>query len=155
MTWNDDRDGIASVCQTYSTRRFRIADALMDVPKGLGPDLTVVVHFAVQVVGVRNGLVRLGIEAPPEVKVLRGELQPQEAGQPPREARDLRQVSDSSALGPMVDEVLTENPGPVEQFRGGKEGALNALVGHVMKKTRGSANPKIVQELLRERLSAP
>src|SRR5438270_4284391 len=71
------------------------------------------------------------------------------------DARDLRQVSDSSALGPMVDEVLTENPGPVEQFRGGKEGALNALVGQVMKKTRGSANPKIVQELLRERLSAP
>jgi len=52
------------------------------------------IRTAVQVVGVRNGLVRLGIEAPPEVKVLRGELQPQEAGQPPREARDLRQVKD-------------------------------------------------------------
>jgi carbon storage regulator CsrA len=52
------------------------------------------IRVAVQVVGVRNGLVRLGIEAPPEVKVLRGELQPQEAGQPPQEAQNLRPVND-------------------------------------------------------------
>jgi aspartyl-tRNA(Asn)/glutamyl-tRNA(Gln) amidotransferase subunit B len=67
--------------------------------------------------------------------------------------RGLKQVSDTSSLEPVIDEVIAENPGPVEQFRGGKEGALNALVGQVMKKTRGSANPKLVQELLRERLS--
>jgi aspartyl-tRNA(Asn)/glutamyl-tRNA(Gln) amidotransferase subunit B len=67
--------------------------------------------------------------------------------------RGLKQVSDTSSLEPVIDEVVAENPGPVEQFRGGKEGALNALVGQVMKKTRGSANPKLVQELLRERLS--
>jgi aspartyl-tRNA(Asn)/glutamyl-tRNA(Gln) amidotransferase subunit B len=53
----------------------------------------------------------------------------------------------------MIDEVIAENPGPVEQFRKGKEGALNALVGQVMKKTRGSANPKVAQDLLRQRLS--
>ena len=41
----------------------------------------------------------------------------------------------------------------MEQFRGGKEGALNALVGQVMKKSGGSANPKLVHELLRPRLS--
>jgi aspartyl-tRNA(Asn)/glutamyl-tRNA(Gln) amidotransferase subunit B len=67
--------------------------------------------------------------------------------------RGLKQVSDTSSLEPVVDEVIEENPGPVELFRGGKEGALNALVGQVMRKTRGSANPKLVQELLRERLS--
>jgi aspartyl-tRNA(Asn)/glutamyl-tRNA(Gln) amidotransferase subunit B len=69
------------------------------------------------------------------------------------EAKGLRQVSDSAALDGIIDQVLAENPGPAEQFRGGKEGALNALVGHVMKKTRGAANPKLAADLLRARLS--
>ena len=53
----------------------------------------------------------------------------------------------------MIDEVIATNPAPVEQFRNGKEGALNALVGQVMKKTKGAANPKLAGELLRARLS--
>ena len=68
-------------------------------------------------------------------------------------AKSLRQVSDTDALTSLIDEVIAENPGPVEQFGKGKEGALNALVGQVMKKTRGSANPKVAQDLLRQRLS--
>jgi aspartyl-tRNA(Asn)/glutamyl-tRNA(Gln) amidotransferase subunit B len=68
------------------------------------------------------------------------------------EAEGLRQVSDTGALEVVVDHVLAENPGPAEQFRNGKEGALNALVGHVMKKTKGSANPKVAADLLRARL---
>jgi aspartyl-tRNA(Asn)/glutamyl-tRNA(Gln) amidotransferase subunit B len=71
------------------------------------------------------------------------------------EDRGLSQVSDTSALDGVIDEVIAENPGPVEQFRGGKDGALNALVGQVMKKTRGAANPQLVGDLLRDRLSAP
>ena len=71
------------------------------------------------------------------------------------ERRGLRQVVDSSALGAWVDEAIAENPGPVEQFRGGKEAALNAVLGQVMKKSGGSANPKAVRELLLERLSGP
>ncbi|HEX9313382.1 MAG TPA: Asp-tRNA(Asn)/Glu-tRNA(Gln) amidotransferase subunit GatB [Actinomycetota bacterium] len=69
------------------------------------------------------------------------------------EERGLRQVSDTSALDAVIEEAIAENPGPVEQFRKGKEGAINALVGHVMKKTRGSANPQVAADLLRERLS--
>jgi aspartyl-tRNA(Asn)/glutamyl-tRNA(Gln) amidotransferase subunit B len=69
------------------------------------------------------------------------------------EERGLRQVSDASALEGVIDEVISENPGPAEQFRKGKEGALNALVGQVMKKTRGAANPGLAGELLRQRLS--
>ncbi len=65
----------------------------------------------------------------------------------------LRQVSDAGALAAMVDEVISENPGPVEQFRGGKEGIVGFLVGQVMKRSGGSANPKVVSDLLRERLS--
>jgi len=69
------------------------------------------------------------------------------------EARGLRQVTDASALEAWVDEAIAENPGPVEQFRGGKEGILGFLVGQVMKKSGGSANPKLVNELLRERIA--
>jgi aspartyl-tRNA(Asn)/glutamyl-tRNA(Gln) amidotransferase subunit B len=68
-------------------------------------------------------------------------------------AKGLRQVSDASALEGVIDEVIAENPGPADQFRNGKEGALNALVGQVMKKTRGAANPKLAADLLRQRLA--
>ncbi|MGH2723851.1 MAG: Asp-tRNA(Asn)/Glu-tRNA(Gln) amidotransferase subunit GatB [Actinomycetota bacterium] len=79
------------------------------------------------------------------------------ARRPPRqivEERGLAQISDAAALGSVIDEVVAENPGPVEQFRGGKEGVIGFLVGQVMKKTGGAANPQEAQRLLRERLSS-
>jgi aspartyl-tRNA(Asn)/glutamyl-tRNA(Gln) amidotransferase subunit B len=66
----------------------------------------------------------------------------------------LAQISDESALLAMVDEVIAENPGPVEQFRGGKEGVIGFLVGQLMKKSKGAANPQEAQRLLHERLSS-
>jgi aspartyl-tRNA(Asn)/glutamyl-tRNA(Gln) amidotransferase subunit B len=69
------------------------------------------------------------------------------------ERRGLKQVQDTSALEAWVDEAIAENPGPVEQYLGGKDGALNAVFGQVMKKSGGSANPQAVRELLLERLS--
>jgi aspartyl-tRNA(Asn)/glutamyl-tRNA(Gln) amidotransferase subunit B len=68
--------------------------------------------------------------------------------------KGLRQVSDTSELGGIVDEVIAENPQQVEQYRAGKDTLLQFFVGQVMKKTRGSANPKLAAELLRERLSS-
>jgi aspartyl-tRNA(Asn)/glutamyl-tRNA(Gln) amidotransferase subunit B len=62
-------------------------------------------------------------------------------------------VTDTAALEAWVDEAIADNPGPVEQYRGGKEGALNAILGQVMKRSGGSANPKIVRDLLLRRLS--
>src|SRR3954471_4876310 len=70
------------------------------------------------------------------------------------ETHGLRQVSDEGALGSVIDEVIAENPEPVAQFQGGKDTAIGFLVGQAMKKTRGSANPQVVQQLLRERLSS-
>jgi aspartyl-tRNA(Asn)/glutamyl-tRNA(Gln) amidotransferase subunit B len=67
--------------------------------------------------------------------------------------RGLRQVSDTGQLEAWVDEAIAENPGPVEQYRRGKEGALNAVLGQVMKRSGGSANPAAVRELLLRRLS--
>ena len=64
-------------------------------------------------------------------------------------------VSNTSELGPLVEAVLAANPGQVEAYRGGKDGLLGFFVGQVMKETGGKANPKVVNELLREKLEAP
>ncbi len=70
------------------------------------------------------------------------------------EAKGLRQMNDTGALEKIVDEVIAANPGNVEQFRAGKDKAFNALVGQVMKASKGKANPAQVNELLRARLGA-
>jgi aspartyl-tRNA(Asn)/glutamyl-tRNA(Gln) amidotransferase subunit B len=63
-------------------------------------------------------------------------------------------VSDEAALAPTVEAVIAANPQQVETYRGGKEGVLGYLVGQVMKETNGRADPKVVNRLLREKLSA-
>ncbi|TXH76167.1 Asp-tRNA(Asn)/Glu-tRNA(Gln) amidotransferase subunit GatB [Thiobacillus sp.] len=68
------------------------------------------------------------------------------------EARGLKQMSDSGELEKIIDEVLAANPKSVEEFRAGKEKAFNALVGQVMKASRGKANPTQVNELLKSKL---
>ncbi len=68
------------------------------------------------------------------------------------DARGLKQVSDTGELEKMVDAVIAANPKSVEEFRAGKDRAFNALVGQVMKASRGKANPARVAELLRHRL---
>ena len=70
------------------------------------------------------------------------------------EARGLKQVSDSGALSAIIDEVLAANAKSVEEFRSGKEKAFNALVGQVMKASKGRANPAQVNELLKRKLGA-
>ena len=69
------------------------------------------------------------------------------------ERRGLRQVSDASELGAIVDQVIADNADVADQFRAGKDSVIGFLVGQVMKASGGSANPKLAQELLRERLS--
>ena len=68
------------------------------------------------------------------------------------DAKGLRQISDSSAIEKIVDEVLLANPKSVEEFRAGKDKAFNALVGQIMKASRGKANPQQANEILRKRL---
>jgi aspartyl-tRNA(Asn)/glutamyl-tRNA(Gln) amidotransferase subunit B len=62
-------------------------------------------------------------------------------------------VSDTSELDPIVDRILAANPGQVEAFRGGKEGLLGFFVGQVMKETQGKADPRVVNQLVREKLA--
>ena len=68
--------------------------------------------------------------------------------------RGLTQISDEGMLTAVVQEVIAEHPGPVQDVRAGKDQAVTFLVGQVMKKTRGRANPALVHRLLRERLSS-
>ncbi len=68
------------------------------------------------------------------------------------EKKGLRQVSDESAIGEVVEEVLQSNPDEVQKYIGGKEKLFGFFVGEIMKKTRGKANPKILNDLLRQKL---
>ncbi|MFO2549374.1 Asp-tRNA(Asn)/Glu-tRNA(Gln) amidotransferase subunit GatB [Alicyclobacillus cycloheptanicus] len=66
----------------------------------------------------------------------------------------MEQISDESALAAMVEEAIANNPKSVEDYLGGKEKALGALVGQIMKASKGKANPGVVNKLLVERLKA-
>jgi aspartyl-tRNA(Asn)/glutamyl-tRNA(Gln) amidotransferase subunit B len=63
-----------------------------------------------------------------------------------------RTVADASDLDPVIDRILSENEEQVAAYRGGKEGLLGFFVGQVMRETQGKANPKVVNERLREKL---
>jgi aspartyl-tRNA(Asn)/glutamyl-tRNA(Gln) amidotransferase subunit B len=65
----------------------------------------------------------------------------------------LRQISDSSALEKIIDEVIAGNPKQVEQYRSGKTAVIGFLVGAAMKASRGQANPNAVGDLLKSKLS--
>ena len=68
------------------------------------------------------------------------------------ESRGLRQITDDSEIEKLVAQVLQDNPVQVEQFRSGKDKVFGFFVGQVMKLSRGKANPKQVNSLLRQKL---
>jgi aspartyl-tRNA(Asn)/glutamyl-tRNA(Gln) amidotransferase subunit B len=70
------------------------------------------------------------------------------------EREGLKQISDTGALEGIVDEVLANNAKSVEQYRAGKEAAINALIGQCMKASKGKANPAQITELLKKKLAA-
>jgi len=99
-------------------------------------------------------LVEKGTLSAPAAKQVFGKLF--EAGGSPAEMvkeLGLAQISDEDELGGVVDEVIGEHPDAAENFRKGKEQALKFLVGQVMRKTRGRANPQLVNEVLRGKLA--
>ena len=70
------------------------------------------------------------------------------------ESKGLKQMNDTGALEKIIDEVIAANADNVAQFRAGKDKAFNALVGQIMKASKGKANPQQVNDLLRARLAA-
>jgi aspartyl-tRNA(Asn)/glutamyl-tRNA(Gln) amidotransferase subunit B len=65
----------------------------------------------------------------------------------------LAQVSDDGAILAIIDEILANNPEKIEQYKSGKDKLFGFFVGQTMKASKGSANPQIVNKLLKERLS--
>jgi aspartyl-tRNA(Asn)/glutamyl-tRNA(Gln) amidotransferase subunit B len=68
------------------------------------------------------------------------------------EARGLKQVTDTSSIEPIIDTIMANNPQQVEQLKAGKDKVLGFFVGQVMKATQGKANPKQVNDLIRQKI---
>lgn len=68
------------------------------------------------------------------------------------EAKGLKQITDTSAIEAMIDEVIAANPNQLEQYRAGKEKLLGFFVGQVMKASQGKANPAQLNQILKEKL---
>jgi aspartyl-tRNA(Asn)/glutamyl-tRNA(Gln) amidotransferase subunit B len=64
----------------------------------------------------------------------------------------MEQISDPAVLTGMVTEVLDANPQSIEDFKNGKDRAIGFLVGQIMKKSKGQANPKMVNQILLEEI---
>ncbi len=67
-------------------------------------------------------------------------------------AKGLVQITDTKAIEEIVDKVIADNPKPVEDYKGGNKKAIGALVGQVMKQSKGKANPQMVNQLLAKKL---
>ena len=68
------------------------------------------------------------------------------------EAKRLKQITDSGAIEALVEQVIAENPGQVEQYKSGKDKVFGFFVGQVMKLSKGKANPQQVNQLLKDKL---
>jgi aspartyl-tRNA(Asn)/glutamyl-tRNA(Gln) amidotransferase subunit B len=66
--------------------------------------------------------------------------------------KGLKQVTDEGEIGEVIDGIMAAHPNQVDEYRAGKEKLLGFFVGQVMKQTQGKANPKLVNEVLREKL---
>ena len=105
-------------------------------------------HLAELVALVDEGVLSTKLAREALDGVLGGEGSPREVAQ----ARGLEQVSDETELLAMVDNAIASQPDAAEKVRGGNDKAVGALVGAVMKASRGQANPQRVNELILERL---
>ena len=66
--------------------------------------------------------------------------------------KGLKQVTDQGEIEKIIDEVITDNPKMVEEYLGGKDKLLGFFVGQAMKKSKGKANPKILNDILKQKL---
>ena len=67
--------------------------------------------------------------------------------------KGLKQVTDQGEIEKVIDEVIKDNPKMVQEYLGGKDKLLGFFVGQAMKKTKGKANPKILNDILLRKLS--
>lgn len=82
-------------------------------------------------------------------EMLENDLDPEEIVK----SKNLVQISDTAEIENIIDKVISENLTQVEEFKSGKEKVFGFFVGQVMKESKGKANPKLVNEILRKKLS--
>ncbi|MGR8953522.1 MAG: Asp-tRNA(Asn)/Glu-tRNA(Gln) amidotransferase subunit GatB [Gammaproteobacteria bacterium] len=70
------------------------------------------------------------------------------------ETKGLKQITDTGAIEAIIDKIIADNPGQVEQYRNGKDKVFGFFVGQVMKAMQGKANPEEVNRMLKEKLQA-
>lgn len=107
-------------------------------------------HFAALI-----GLIQKGTISGKTAKDVFGEMF--QTGQDPEsivKAKGLTQVGDSATIEKWCDEAIAEMPKAVAEYKGGKETAIGSLVGAVMKKSQGKANPQLTREILSKKLAA-
>jgi aspartyl-tRNA(Asn)/glutamyl-tRNA(Gln) amidotransferase subunit B len=75
-----------------------------------------------------------------------------EAPQTIVEKQGLGQISDTSALDGVVDQIIADNPSEAERYKGGDKKLVGFFMGQIMKATKGQANPQMVNQILREKL---
>ena len=106
-------------------------------------------HLAAMICLIEDGTIsgRIGKDLLPELC---------DTGKDPKvlvEEKGLVQISDTGALEEMARDIIAANPGPADDFRGGNEKAIGFLVGQMMKASKGKANPKLANEILRQELT--
>jgi aspartyl-tRNA(Asn)/glutamyl-tRNA(Gln) amidotransferase subunit B len=68
------------------------------------------------------------------------------------EKKGLKQITDTDSIEPIVDEIIAKNPKAVEDLKAGNQRAIGALVGQIMKATKGQANPQLVNAMIMKKI---
>jgi aspartyl-tRNA(Asn)/glutamyl-tRNA(Gln) amidotransferase subunit B len=143
----DDQTGFKLTANWVTGELFRLMNetgtSIADV-KIAPQDLSALIHM------VKSGLINQ-----PAAKKAFGVMW--QTGHPPAEIveeQGLKQISDAGELAHIAAQVIADNPDAVVQFKSGKETTIRFLIGQVMKATRGKANPRLAEELLRKHLQS-
>jgi len=150
-------DGIISNLKTKNEETYKIASnwTMVDVLRVINDQHIRVSDFPITPNNLSN-MINLIIDGTISGKIAKDVfeemLKTQESPKNIVEKKGLMQVSDESAIEKVIDEILANNQGQVEQYKSGKQQVFSFFVGQTMKAMKGKANPKIVNELLQKKL---
>jgi aspartyl-tRNA(Asn)/glutamyl-tRNA(Gln) amidotransferase subunit B len=152
-------DGIISNLKTKSEETFKIASnwTMGDVLRVINDQHIAVSDFPVSPKNLSD-MINLIVDGTISGKIAKDVfeemLKTQETPKAIVEKKGLMQVSDESAIEKVIDEILANNQGQVEQYKSGKQQVFGFFVGQTMKVMKGKANPKVVNELLKKKLGS-
>jgi aspartyl-tRNA(Asn)/glutamyl-tRNA(Gln) amidotransferase subunit B len=152
-------DGIILNLKTKSEETFKIASnwTMGDVLRVINDRHIAVSDFPVTPKNLSD-MINLIIDGTISGKIAKDVfeemLKTQETPKAIVEKKGLMQVSDESAIEKVIDEILANNQGQVEQYKSGKQQVFGFFVGQTMKAMKGKANPKVVNELLKKKLGS-